>query len=178
MNYFQLDSEDQTPETAIHVMVARLKERFPKIDAVALEAAMMLELAHSALADMRMIYWSQFGLTGKRFALLRLLYLAERNLTIGEIASGLKVGTNNISQLIDAAVRDGLVERVAAEDDRRVVYAVLTQQGKELFENVFPRNAQRVQAAWSPLTDGEKKLLTDFMARLYDQYLRAPEGAG
>jgi len=75
MYHFEIGDDGLTRDSSVHDMVTRLAERFPAIDPLALEVAMMLERTHTALADMRVAYWSKFGLTGKRFALLRLLYL-------------------------------------------------------------------------------------------------------
>ena len=112
----------------------------------------MLERTHSLLLNMREAAWASFGLTGRRFILLRLLYTSDRRrLSMGEIASQMNLGTNNVTQLVDGMERDGLVERLTGPEDKRVVFATLTSQGEELFASVFPRNAQRIEDSWSAL---------------------------
>jgi len=109
---------------------------------------------------------------------LRLLYLAEdRHLRIGTIASNLEIGTNNTTQLVDGLVRDGLVERMTAPDDKRVIYAVLSEAGAALFAYVFPMNASRIQETWAPLSDKEKQLLIHLLARIRLHLLSVPDAA-
>jgi len=167
MHEFEIADDGLVREASIHRMVTRLKEHFGDIDETALEAHLMLELTHAVLADMRAASWSRLGLTGRRFTLLRLLYLAEgRRMSMGEVAANLNMGSNNTTQLIDGVVRDGLVERESGTDDRRVVYAVLTRRGAELFASAFPQNSQRIKDSWSPLSEREKRLLVHLMSRL------------
>jgi DNA-binding MarR family transcriptional regulator len=85
---------------------------------------------------------------------------------MGEIATVLNAGTPNVTQIISGLVRDGLVTRTTAEEDKRMIYAVLTAKGEEVFENVFSNNAARLKDSWTPLTDREKQQLVSMMARL------------
>jgi MarR family 2-MHQ and catechol resistance regulon transcriptional repressor len=167
MVQFEVSPEGQVREAAIHEAVERLKERFPGLDTGALEATLMLERAHALLVDSRAPYWTRFGITAKRFILLRHLYLAPgKRLSMGEIATVLNAGTPNVTQIIGGMVRDGLVTRTTAEEDKRVVYAVLTRKGDEVFENVFTQNAARLKDSWAPLTDREKQQLVNMMSKL------------
>ncbi len=178
MYQFEIDGEGLVRETSIHKMVARLKERFGAIDETALEAHLMLELTHAVLADQRAASWSKLGLTGRRFTLLRLLYLAEeRRVSMGEVAAHLNMGSNNTTQLIDGAVRDGLVARISGSDDKRVVYAQLTPRGAALFESAFPQNSQRIRDSWSTLSGREKRFLIHLMSRLRLHLLASGDAA-
>jgi MarR family 2-MHQ and catechol resistance regulon transcriptional repressor len=127
----------------------------------------MLERTHALMLDARAAYWAKFGITARRFILLRHLYLADgKRLTMGEIAAVLNAGTPNATQIIAGMARDELVIRTTAEDDKRVVYAVLTPKGEEVFESVFTQNAARLKDSWTPLTDKEKQQLVNILARL------------
>jgi DNA-binding MarR family transcriptional regulator len=164
---FEVSPDGQIREAEVHEAVERLKQMFPDLDAGALEATMMVERAHALLVDARAAYWSKFGITAKRFILLRHLYLAPgKRLSMGEIAAVLNAGTPNVTQIIGGLVRDGLVTRTTAEEDKRMIYAVLTRKGEEVFENVFRQNAARLKDSWTPLTDREKQQLVSMMARM------------
>ena len=167
MFQFEVSSDGQIREAEVHEAVERLKQSFPDLDEAALEATMMLERAHTLLVDARAAYWAKFGITAKRFILLRHLYLAPgRRLSMGEIATVLNAGTPNVTQIIGGLVRDALVKRTTAEEDKRMIYAVLTRKGEEVFETVFSQNAARLKDSWTPLTDREKQQLVNMMARL------------
>jgi MarR family transcriptional regulator, 2-MHQ and catechol-resistance regulon repressor len=167
MQEIQISGDNHVREQAVRRTVLRLKQRFGEIDDLALEAHLMLELTHGVLANMRETQWTRSGVTGRRVPLLRLLYLAEGNrLNMGTIAANLGIGTNNTTQLIDGMVRDGLVTRTTDSQDKRVIYAVLTDHGRALFADFFPKNAERIRNAWAPLSDDEKIQLVSLLARL------------
>ena len=167
MFQFEVSTDGQIREAQVHEAVERLKQSFPDLDSGALEATMMVERAHALLVDARAAYWAKFGITAKRFILLRHLYLAPgKRLSMGEIAAVLNAGTPNVTQIIGGLVRDELVTRTTAEEDKRMIYAVLTRKGEEVFETVFTQNALRLKDSWTPLTDREKQQLVSMMARL------------
>src|SRR4051794_19233002 len=131
MFQFEISKDGQIREADVHEAIGRLKLAFPDLDAAALEATMMLERTHALLLDARAAYWAKFGITAKRFILLRHLYLADsKRLAMGEIATVLDAGMPNVTQIIGGLVRDGLVTRETASDDKRVIYAVLTAKGQ------------------------------------------------
>ena len=140
--------------------VTKLKELFPEIDPTSLEANLMLERSHRLLADQRESHWARYGLTGRRFILLRLLYTSHRkHLSMSEIATEMHLGMNNVTQLVSWLVRDGLIERVTASEDKRVVHAVLTLKGEQMFTAVFPENIDRIE-------EDERKVLIHLLSRL------------
>jgi hypothetical protein len=84
MHQFEISKDGQIREAEVHEAIGRLKLAFSDLDAAALEATMMLERTHALLVEARAAYWTRFGITAKRFILLRHLYLAEdRRLAMG-----------------------------------------------------------------------------------------------
>jgi MarR family 2-MHQ and catechol resistance regulon transcriptional repressor len=178
MYQFDVTPDGFIRESAVNAMVSKLKDSFPETDALALEAHLMLGMTYSYLADVKKDFRAKFGITGRRFTVLRLLYLAEgRRLSMGTIAANLEIGTNNTTQLVDGLVRDGLVERMTAPDDKRVIYAVLSKAGAELFAHAFPLNAARLKETWAPLSDREKQLLIHLLSRIRLSLLAIPDAA-
>ena len=168
MNHrFLVDAKGRLQETAVSESVARLHEMFPGIDASAFETETMLERTHRLLALMRDNEWSQFGLTGSRFILLRLLYVSpSKRLTMSEIAANMNLGQNGATQLVDAMCDAGLVERRPGDEDRRVIYANLTAKGLALFERVLPLTAQRIERVWAPLSQNEREVMRHLLAKV------------
>jgi DNA-binding MarR family transcriptional regulator len=167
MNQFVVSEDGRVYEASVRETVTRLKQLFPDVDATAIEANILLERSHRLLQGQRETHWATYGLTGQRFVLLRLLYThAEHRLSMGEIAAEMHLGLNNVTQLVSGLVRDGLVERMTAKRDKRVIHAVLTPKGEDMFAAAFPSNARRIEAAWSPLTEAEQKVLVHLLARL------------
>ena len=173
---FLVDGQGRLHETSVSESVARLHDTFPEVDMSAFEAETMLERTHRLLALMRDTEWSQFGLTGSRFILLRLLYVSpSKRLTMSEIAAHMNLGQNGATQLVDAMCDAGLVRREPGGEDRRVIYAGLTPKGSSLFERVLPLTAQRVERVWAPLTRNEREVMRHLLAKVR-MHLLATEG--
>ena len=74
------------------------------------------------------------------------LMFAEGRIKMAELADTLVVTRGGISKIVDRLVGSGLVERVPSEDDRRVVFAVVTDDGRALVRKcqpIFDEIAQR-----------------------------------
>ena len=167
MNQFTVSGDGRVRESSVQESIEALKAMFPDLDAAAWEAQVMLERTHRLVANMRDAHWTKYGLTGRRYILLRLLYTTpEKRLSMSEIASHMNLAPNNVTQLIDGLERDGHVRREADATDKRMINAVLTPQGEALFIEVFPGTANRISEAWSDLTEQEKQVLSHLLARL------------
>jgi MarR family 2-MHQ and catechol resistance regulon transcriptional repressor len=167
MPEFEVTSDGQVRESSVRNAVAKLREIFPEIDTAALEANLMLQRTYNTLMNSRSPRWAELGITGLRLNVLRQLFLAAENrLTMGEIAVDLSIGTPNVTQLVDGLEREGFVRRVSGDDDKRLVYAQLTDLGRDRFAAVFPVNAESLKEAWAPLSEKEKRQLIQLLARL------------
>jgi DNA-binding MarR family transcriptional regulator len=164
---FEISKEGLIREAEVHEATHALKQTFPELDEFALEATMMLERTHALMVEARAAYWAKFGITSRRFILLRHLYLAEgKRLSMGDIAAVINAGTPNVTQIISGMVKDQLVTRTTAEADKRIVYAVLTSKGEQVFESVFKQNAARLKDSWTILNNEEKQQMVNMLARL------------
>jgi DNA-binding MarR family transcriptional regulator len=72
---------------------------------------------------------------------------------MGELAEMLDITPRTVTGLVDNLERDGLVRRVADPEDRRSVYAEITDQGRDRVTALW-REAAGIQAT---LTDGLKE---------------------
>lgn len=167
MSQFEISADGWVREASVAQVVERLSEVFPQTEPLAAEANIMVARAFGALTAAVSPYWAEFGLTGHRYNVLRLLLLADqKRLPMKEIAVGLNVGTTNVTSLVDGLERDGLVVRVGASEDKRVTYAQLTPEGETRFMQVYPHTSIRLRKAWSALSDAEKRILIHLLAKL------------
>lgn len=81
---------------------------------------------------------------------------------ISDVAQSLLVRHNSAVELVDRAVRAGLVQRVPDDDDARVVRLELTPSGRERLEALaaatmeeVARLAPRMEPLWAGLDDEE-----------------------
>ena len=83
---------------------------------------------------------SPFGLTFARFEILRLLGFARDNeLPMGKIGDRLQVHPASVTSAVKRLERDGLIERVPADHDNRIVLARLLPDGHKTLEQATRR---------------------------------------
>ncbi|MGH7776322.1 MAG: MarR family winged helix-turn-helix transcriptional regulator, partial [Candidatus Dormibacterales bacterium] len=88
---------------------------------------------------------------GRLQLLIRLRFVAEGGVSLGELARAMWVTPRTVTGLVDNLERDGLVERVPEPHDRRSILARLTSEGKE-----------RIDSLWRPAMDREGRLVEGF----------------
>jgi MarR family transcriptional regulator, 2-MHQ and catechol-resistance regulon repressor len=86
----------------------------------------------------------EYGLTVPQFGALEALYHLGP-LSLGELADKLLVTGGNVTYVMDRLEGQGLVSRYRRSDDRRVVEAKLTEEGRALVASVFPGHAEYVE---------------------------------
>jgi DNA-binding MarR family transcriptional regulator len=117
-----------------------------------------------------------FGLTGPQWANLHTLSDAPpEGLRLSEISKRLRVTEGNITGVVDRLVESGLVERLPHAEDRRVIFARLTQNGRELYDKVAPVFLRRLAELFSVLSDSEKEALAETLEELTLQVAAAGE---
>jgi MarR family 2-MHQ and catechol resistance regulon transcriptional repressor len=78
---------------------------------------------------------------------------------LGELASQLFVTGGNVTYVLDRLEEQGMVARERSVEDRRVVRALLTAEGRRLVEGVFPKHASTVAGLVRHLEpDGQEQL--------------------
>ena len=83
--------------------------------------------------------WREFDLMPHQQMILGLLLDEPR--PMGELAQQMHCDNSNITGIVDRLTERGLVERLAAEGDRRVKLVALTGPGRELAEELARRRA-------------------------------------
>lgn len=87
-------------------------------------------------------------------------------LSLSEIAERLLVSGGNVTGIIDRLERDGYVHRVRDKVDRRIVRALLTEKGFELYKSFLPRYKEVMHRINSGLTLEERKQLQRLLKKL------------
>jgi len=79
------------------------------------------------------------GITPEEVELLiRLRRAQQEKLRMVEVSRSLLLSKAGVTRLVDKLEQQGLVERASCHDDRRVVYATLTERGREVFGEAAP----------------------------------------
>ena len=105
-------------------------------------------------------------LTFARFEILRLLSFTQSGaMPMTRLGSLLQVHPTSVTSAVERLVRQGYVERLRREQDRRVILASLTSSGREVVDRAT-RALNREVFEQPGLAPHEVARLTDLLARL------------
>jgi MarR family 2-MHQ and catechol resistance regulon transcriptional repressor len=133
--------------------------------------ALLLETAaglHGALAPRL----AESGLSETSFAvLLHLAREADGRMRMTDLAGHTAVSTSGVTRVVDRLESEGLVERVLCQEDRRGLWARLTDEGRSRLDAVLPDYLDLVEQ-WFTSRLGESQL------EALDEALRAVRDGG
>ena len=107
-----------------------------------------------------------YGLTEAQFGVIEALgHLGP--MKVGELCAKNLSSGGNMTVVVDNLERDGLVERIRSENDRRAYIVQLTAKGKTLFHDIFVKHAKFVtDLVYSALSDEEILNLSKLLKKL------------
>jgi DNA-binding MarR family transcriptional regulator len=109
---------------------------------------------------------TDFATSLPRFDVLAQLDRARDGLTLSALSSRLMVSNGNVTGLVDAMVRDGLVERRANPADGRSALISATAAGRELFARMAPAHQGWIDGAMTRMSRAEMVLLLELLGKL------------
>lgn len=90
----------------------------------------------------------------------------ENGITQKDLAERTEKDQANVTRIIDLLEKKGLVRREKNSTDRRSMLVHLTDEGERLRERLAPIEESVVKASLSGMSEEEKALLKDFLARI------------
>ena len=94
--------------------------------------------------DLRQRLRAHFGVTLPRFDVMAALARKDAGMTMTELSRYLMVSNGNVTGIIDRLVAEGLVVRLADEEDRRATFVRLTPKGAQQFQTMAKAHEQWV----------------------------------
>ena len=91
----------------------------------------------------------------------------DKGYPIGELGRNARVKSSTMTDMIDRLEKDGIAERIRDDGDRRVVKVCLTSKGKNIKRKFTQKSRKDLEAAFSKLSDEEKKSLLDHLKGAY-----------
>jgi DNA-binding MarR family transcriptional regulator len=86
---------------------------------------------------------------------------------VASMVSGYQLSRSGLTRLLDRMERDGLIERTSSSEDRRQFDVAVTDQGREVFDRVWPGHLQGIRRYFSEsLTDRDVTVLKRVLAKL------------
>lgn len=88
---------------------------------------------------------------------------------MSDIAFDLGVTARTITTMVDALERDGLVERVPDQQDRRAISLVLTEAGEQRVPHILHAIEEISSSVVAPLSNDDQEMLRDLLIRLIER---------
>jgi MarR family 2-MHQ and catechol resistance regulon transcriptional repressor len=106
-----------------------------------------------------------YGLNRTEFGVLELLF-HKGSQPLQQIGSKVLMSSGNITYVVDKLEKKELVKRKASLEDRRLIYAEITDKGKQFIGDVFPKHAEVIDKAVNGLTQQEKQTVSQLLKKL------------
>ncbi len=105
------------------------------------------------------------GLTFSQFGVLEVLY-HKGDLRVSEILEKTLSTGGNMTVVIDNLAKDGLVKRCVDPEDRRASLISITEKGRKLIGEIFPKHVDNLGEIFGALNIEEKKNLINLLKKL------------
>ncbi len=100
--------------------------------------------------------------------LIHLSEASDGRMRMSDIGGTLALIPSNITRLVDRMEDAALVKREPCPEDRRVTYAVITQEGREMLRQTIPDYRRRVEGIFMQhLTDDDVRALNSALSKVY-----------
>lgn len=115
-------------------------------------------------------YFTQFGVSGSQWGVLRVLQRAElqgeSELPLKTVSERMLIQPPSVTGAVDRLERLGLVRRASSPTDLRVRHLSLTTQGRDLISRVLVGHADRVRSLFAGLRLDEQETILQLLNRL------------
>jgi MarR family 2-MHQ and catechol resistance regulon transcriptional repressor len=106
-----------------------------------------------------------FGVTAAQYAVIECLgHLGP--MLMGELCKKMLVSGGNMTVVVDNLVKEGLVERVPSDGDRRAIMVRFTPKGQKIFDDSFVKHAGYLTEMASVITSQEQEELGRLLRKL------------
>lgn len=128
---------------------------------------LIVAIARVALAHERSTsrFLASYGLTLPQFGVLEVLY-HKGNMRVCEIIDKTLSTSGNMTVIIKNLEAEGYIYRLADVKDRRAYQIGISDKGKALMAELFPKHVEEVEDWAKVLTDKEKTELLTLMKKL------------
>lgn len=106
-----------------------------------------------------------YGLNLTEFAVLELLF-HKGDQPIQKIGQKILLASSSITYVVDKLEEKNYLVRKSCPTDRRVTYASITEEGKKLMEEIFPKHKEAMRQIMGGLSTDEKELMIEKLKKL------------
>ncbi len=128
-----------------------------------------LSKAHDKVRRVQSKQMFEYKLTTPQFGVLDILNKTGP-LPLKKISEEMMVTGANITCVVDNLEKEGYVKRIPSKEDRRVIHADLTPQGRSKVESILPAYSDSMASLIGSLTDAEQKELIRLLSKLQQSH--------
>jgi len=132
---------------------------------MALQVLEKLSKAHDKFRKVQSKQMYGEKLTAPQFGVLEILQKTGP-IPLKKISEEMMVTGANITCVVDNLEKENFVKRIHSKEDRRVILAELTSNGKTKLEQIMPQYVDNMATVTSPLSEGEQKQLLSLLDKL------------
>jgi len=129
-------------------------------DNLSLKLFVVLSKASASLNQIVEKDMKTYGLIPTEFAVLELLYHKGKQ-PIQVLGQKILLSSSSISYVVDKLEKKELIIRNQCENDKRVYYAQLTQQGESLLDKIFPKHEKVIEDIFKDIDNQTKEILIE-----------------
>lgn len=134
-------------------------------DELSLDLFIVLARAYNSVVAHSIRDIQSHGLNSTEFGVLDLLYHKGPQ-PLQKIGEKVLISSGNITYVADKLQKKNLLVRKASPDDRRVIFADLTDEGRSFFQSIFPQHQQVLVRAVEDLDSEEKMQAIQLLRKL------------
>ncbi|BAC12401.1 MarR family winged helix-turn-helix transcriptional regulator [Oceanobacillus iheyensis] len=130
-----------------------------------LKAFVVIMKASRTLEEITKKDIKKHGMRASDFTILEALYHKGKQ-TIREISEAVLINTGSITYVIDKLENNGLLTRTNSPDDRRAVYIEITDKGKEIMDEIFPKHQRVIEELFEGISEEEKQTVIEVLKQV------------
>ncbi|MFD1448471.1 MarR family winged helix-turn-helix transcriptional regulator [Oceanobacillus profundus] len=130
-----------------------------------LKLFVVLAKAYRAIIEQAEMDIKSKGLNLTDFAVLELLFHRGKQ-PMQKIGDKILMTSGSITYIVNKLEKKGYLVREASPNDRRVTYASISDQGKELLNSIFPAHWEKLKTIMNGLNDEEKDTAIELLKKL------------
>lgn len=151
-------------------IVSRFAERYPQADVPAVLAFLKVLQVGTDLSLALNQYLAGFDLLqGRWWVLILLMRESDKRATPSQLAAQSGVSRATMTGLLDGLLKEQLISREHAIDDRRQIEIKLTAAGQAKLDEVMPGYYQRVAAMMASVDNSSLENMIDALTTLHQQ---------
>jgi MarR family transcriptional regulator, 2-MHQ and catechol-resistance regulon repressor len=132
---------------------------------LSLKLFVVLSRAIEAIEKKTAEHMKNYGLNLTEFGVLELLF-HKGDQPIQKIGQKILIASSSITYVVDKLEKKKYVKRVSCPTDRRVTHAAITEEGRVLMEEIFPKHSELMNELMSVLETQEKTTMIEQLKKL------------